>query len=764
MKTRLNALTKYFGTMYKRLEASRNWQHAFLGERSMIGYLNRLPILLLGSSGRTWILALIRFSRFALKTRKHMGFKGLAITLKVMSTMVIKAIAKRPIDGNSLGMRVASSGGGLPTLIPSVHRKAIRRGNVQVIKFWLSLFSIYRILEYKGKLNLKTITRPGIKFKLNPYKSFIWIFFKRMGYIPMVPQKWEPKIITKSGPGVVAPTKGIQPPWSIYNTTTAMIVTAVALTSKRFESLLEQFKIVAHATGQTSLVDMLQRVGALGSAIPIVTTGGRVGENFKGIVTEKLTKQLKSCSFVPVFLGRLGAKEEPGKVRVFAMVDWWTQMLLRPIHLMLFAILKRIPQDATFDQEQGVQRGRSLLKESRYAGSFDLSAATDRLPVSLQSLLIEHLLPGCGEAWRRLLVDREYSTPVLHRRIGMKVPESVTYSVGQPMGALSSWAMLALTHHFIVQYSAWKEGWPRWFTAYLVLGDDIVIFNKDVARRYLVIMKDLGVGINLVKSVVSTDTFEFAKRIIHLDSDLSPVSFKELDVASLNLEGALLLFNKFAPEWTIASMVKFRGYKYRTTAILDHEWAKLATHLKNLLVFCAIPGTSHNSKSSWYSWFTSISTKDQAILTIEESQSLWDKIKVLFISTRPYGWDPQAMSAYTGYFQSDKTSIWFPTGLEELPHWRVEELTWLVHGLMYPVKSDFQLANKLSDEARGPVEELAPAVMKEEEFNTFFNAFIAWDVESSLVPKERTLNVYRQDDLPKARVGRWLKWHSATRA
>jgi hypothetical protein len=101
----------------------------------MIGYLNRLPILLLGSSGRTWILALIRFSRFALKTRNHMGFKGLAITLKVMSTMVIKAVAKKPIDSNSLGMRVASSGGGLPTLIPSVHRKAIRRGNVSVIKF-----------------------------------------------------------------------------------------------------------------------------------------------------------------------------------------------------------------------------------------------------------------------------------------------------------------------------------------------------------------------------------------------------------------------------------------------------------------------------------------------------------------------------------------------------------------------------------------------------------------------------------------------------
>lgn len=81
-----------------------------------------------------------------------------------------------------------------------------------------------------------------------------------------------------------------------------------------------------------------------------------------------------------------------------------------------------------------------------------------------------------------------------------------------------------------------------------MLGDDVVIFNRKVAQRYLVIMKDLGVGINLVKSVVSKDTFEFAKRIMHQDSNLSPVSFKELDVASLSLEGALLLFNKFRAE------------------------------------------------------------------------------------------------------------------------------------------------------------------------------------------------------------------------
>jgi hypothetical protein len=137
MKTRLNALTKYFGTMYKRLEASLKWQHALTSERSMIGYLNRLPILLLGSSGRSWILALIRFSRVALYTRSHEGTKGLAILLKTCHTMLIKSKAGRPIVGtqSSLGRRVGSTGRGLPRLIPSIHRKMILRGDPRVFQF-----------------------------------------------------------------------------------------------------------------------------------------------------------------------------------------------------------------------------------------------------------------------------------------------------------------------------------------------------------------------------------------------------------------------------------------------------------------------------------------------------------------------------------------------------------------------------------------------------------------------------------------------------
>lgn len=79
------------------------------------------------------------------------------------------------------------------------------------------------------------------------------------------------------------------------------------------------------------------------------------------------------------------------------------------------------------------------------------------------------------------------------------------------MGAYSSWAMLALTHHVIVRCASMRAG-IRNFDDYLILGDDIVIANSIVAKNYLDIMKYLGVQINLSKSVESTQFCEFAKR------------------------------------------------------------------------------------------------------------------------------------------------------------------------------------------------------------------------------------------------------------
>jgi hypothetical protein len=127
-------------------------------------------------------------------------------------------------------------------------------------------------------------------------------------------------------------------------------------------------------------------------------------------------------------------------------------------------------------------------------------------------------------AWKELLVGRSYT--LSHADYGH---HEVKYSVGQPMGALSSWAMLALCHHLIVQYAV-RIAYPdisrsKWYEGYELLGDDIVIFDKAVAESYLKVMEGFGLAINLSKSVVaSNSTFEFAKVTGHNGNNVSAIS------------------------------------------------------------------------------------------------------------------------------------------------------------------------------------------------------------------------------------------------
>jgi hypothetical protein len=122
--------------------------------------------------------------------------------------------------------------------------------------------------------------------------------------------------------------------------------------------------------------------------------------------------------------------------------------------------------------------------------------------------------------WHTLLANLDWAWKSLNKRVPLKYYK---YSVGQPMGAYSSWAMLALTHHVIVRCAALNSGIQH-FADYAILGDDIVIANKLVADEYLKLMGLLGVSINLNKSLISTEFAEFAKRWMGLDNlNLSPI-------------------------------------------------------------------------------------------------------------------------------------------------------------------------------------------------------------------------------------------------
>lgn len=84
--------------------------------------------------------------------------------------------------------------------------------------------------------------------------------------------------------------------------------------------------------------------------------------------------------------------------------------------------------------------------------------------------------------------------------------------------------MLALTHHVLVQEAARRVGWFRLFKDYAILGDDIVIANELVAKAYLGLCSELGVTINLSKTLESDiGVAEFAKRLMMGETDVSPI-------------------------------------------------------------------------------------------------------------------------------------------------------------------------------------------------------------------------------------------------
>jgi len=170
----------------------------------------------------------------------------------------------------------------------------------------------------------------------------------------------------------------------------------------------------------------------------------------------------------------------------------------------------------------------------------------------------------------------------------------VQYATGQPMGALSSWAMLAFLHHAIVQWSAFKAGvltpTKPWYEGYAVLGDDVVIARDCVAKEYAGIMKALDVGIGDHKSLISLTgkALEFAKRTFLDGVNVSMVPFAEFVVGRQSLAGLLELVRKYS--LTFGQMLSVLGYGYRAKASASKRLFALPKRLRNYIITFYGPG------------------------------------------------------------------------------------------------------------------------------------------------------------------------------
>jgi hypothetical protein len=465
------------------------------------------------------------------------------------------------------------------------------------------------VIEFKGSLKLKTITELGIDISdfRRDWSAWVPDFYRRLRLITkdelkLVPTKdLDPlkfPFIRKASPSSGGFSSVMAFPWDIA-----------------LFGAVPEMKLAL--TGWLKLVDGLDLLWALKpiwKAQDLVADRawakyrkGRESGEFPDsnlflewdstvqTIEDRRKWHYENYWFDKRYFGAVGFKEEPGKIRVFAMVSILVQALMQPLHKWIFSKLRLIPTDGTFDQLAPVERLIKRLKsDEEFVASYDLSAATDRLPLLLQMDLLNPLLGyELSALWGTLLVSQPYRLPRIAKSYNLGY-SSVRYAVGQPMGALSSWAMLALTHHALVQLAASKAD-PRlqgWFQRYAVLGDDVVIADRATAREYLRIMKTIGVEISLAKSLVSaTSSLEFAKRTWVAGRDVTPVSLAEMLVAlrSLGALGELVSKNMKFGVIQISSVARFCGFGFRNLARLPIVLG-VGNRLSGLVAYLCRPG------------------------------------------------------------------------------------------------------------------------------------------------------------------------------
>jgi hypothetical protein len=293
---------------------------------------------------------------------------------------------------------------------------------------------------------------------------------------------------------------------------------------------------------------------------------------------------------------RLSIKDESwAKRRVFAICDYFSQSSLKGLHTYLFRWLEAQSEDGTFNQDRVSELVRTWTTDPdplMRTESADLSAATDSIPVEIQAEIVSQI---CGtrfaQLWRRICCDRNFKIP--------NSTNTISYKTGQPMGLLSSWAMLAVWHHIMCRTCLAYLGITRDVNnpRFVIIGDDVAMRGNDLFKIYYELVAVVqGVGISKVKGFhmetqnhddilssgnkgILPHTAEIAKRIFCSGSEITVVPTDEVFTS---FESPIQM-----PD-LLASLEK-RGYPLPDDHILLPGLSSLCHHKKTALLLLTNP-------------------------------------------------------------------------------------------------------------------------------------------------------------------------------
>jgi len=175
------------------------------------------------------------------------------------------------------------------------------------------------------------------------------------------------------------------------------------------------------------------------------------------------------------------------------------------------------------------------------------------------------------------------------------------------MGAYSSWGMLALTHHAMVQFCAFRAGIKGWFDLYAVLGDDLVIADSRVASKYRALCKLLGVQIGLSKSLIAKGhTLEFAKKLFFQGEDISGLPQK-FWAAAQSSSGVACALAAWVKRGTLGNTVRALGGGFKVASgASSARWAAMPSRVRALCVSLTHPFLgSRFAFKTWPEWLWS---------------------------------------------------------------------------------------------------------------------------------------------------------------
>lgn len=587
--------------------------------------------LVSGGLTRSKVIQLATFAKWVSNMVRKQGKAGLVQYLKTAHTMLMQGVPGSELKVASreiAKMAVAARGSNLPAVIPRYARGFIRRGDRDTIRFWLTLLGMYRILLIEPKYKLGSITAKGVNLE----RVFLreWVTFLRTKFIKGLEMHTGDKlldvgssILERPSPFAIMKSSADLPfvDWENGDVGPSTSFGCRFNSAKRWTSgswgwsLFRYLSV--HPGGEGTTKSLWTLMLETAEAAPLArnrTQSETVLETLRRKRSEKAhirARKLDEYSNGSKANGRLSVKIEPaGKARVFAMVDYWTQVALKPLHDWIFSVVREIPQDGTFNQLEPVKRLLKKVRSDQKIYSFDLSAATDRIPVLLQGLLLWQIFGRLFAAtWRALLCNRDYYLGATYAKAAGLGEKGVNlrYAVGQPMGAFSSWAMLALTHHAMVQFSAYRTGYHKlWFDLYAVLGDDVVIADDGVAREYKRLCQLIGLEIGIAKSLVAKNkTLEFAKKFFFQGELVSglPVKFW---AAAQHSAGVAHALSAWYPNGTLANFVRALGVGFKGASKVDAVWDRVPRRLRALLVLLTQPVTGGAfAMPTWVDWLMS---------------------------------------------------------------------------------------------------------------------------------------------------------------